>query len=163
MDDEGYGILTHILYDYVIDDGEGNLVLFVFWLDNILDGKQNDEAAYNAQEEMAENIIKSLKPRQSGTIDTLTGTIGETVKESDGIMGDTNCDNDVNMGDVVLVMQSIANPSKYGIKGSDPSHITSQGIANSDVTAEKDGLTNMDALVIQKYLLGLIKSLPETK
>lgn len=83
--------------------------------------------------------------------------------ESSGLMGDANCDNKVNMADVVLIMQSIANPDKYGITGSDPSHITSQGTANSDVTAEKDGLTNMDALVIQKYLLGVLKSLPETE
>ncbi len=76
--------------------------------------------------------------------------------------GDANCDNDINMGDVVLIMQSLANPSVYGLKGSDNSHITEKGIANSDVYLSGDGITNSDALAIQKYLIGLISQLPES-
>ncbi len=58
-------------------------------------------------------------------------------------------------------MQSIANPSKFGINGNDPLHITAQGNANGDVNGNGNGITNLDALAIQKYRLGLIDKLPE--
>ncbi len=67
--------------------------------------------------------------------------------------GDANCDGKVNMGDVVLIMQSIANPDKYGLNGTDASHLTSDGIKNGDM--DGNGITNNDALSIQKILLGL--------
>ena len=57
-------------------------------------------------------------------------------------------------------MQSLANPNKFGINGSDNHHITEVGYANADVTGNNDGVTTEDALAIQKYLLGLIKELP---
>ena len=37
--------------------------------------------------------------------------------------------------DVVLIMQSLANPSKYGIDGSDDHHITEEGYLLADVDA----------------------------
>ena len=58
-------------------------------------------------------------------------------------------------------MQSLANPNKYGRNGSDSHHITAQGLANADCTGHNDGVTSNDAQAIQKYLLGLIKSLPD--
>jgi mannan endo-1,4-beta-mannosidase len=61
------------------------------------------------------------------------------------------------MSDVVLIMQSLANPDKYGEKGTDKLHITEQGKLNGDVEASSKGLTSNDALEIQKYLLGLSK------
>ena len=69
--------------------------------------------------------------------------------------GDANCDGELNMADAVLIMQSIANPAKYGVKGSDSSHITEQGMKNADITGNNDGVTNADALAIQKRLLKL--------
>ncbi|MCQ2459251.1 MAG: glycoside hydrolase family 9 protein [Ruminococcus sp.] len=74
------------------------------------------------------------------------------------VCGDANCDGNVNMADAVLVMQSLANPNKYGINGTDDTHITEQGRMNADVNGE--GMTNSDALDIQKYILHLIESLP---
>ena len=38
------------------------------------------------------------------------------------------------MADAVLIMQALANPDKYGIKGSESSHITAQGTINADVS-----------------------------
>ena len=64
------------------------------------------------------------------------------------------------MSDAVLIMQVLANPNKYGLKGSDPTHITMQGIADGDVEGSGNGITSNDALAIQKYLLKLVKSLP---
>jgi hypothetical protein len=57
-------------------------------------------------------------------------------------------------------MQSIANPAKYGINGSDPTHISQAGQANADCCNRGDGVTNKDALAIQKVLLQLIDKLP---
>ena len=71
--------------------------------------------------------------------------------------GDANCDGTVDMSDVVLIMQSLANPDKYGEKGTDKLHITEQGKLNGDVEESSKGLTSNDALEIQKYLLGLSK------
>ena len=70
--------------------------------------------------------------------------------------GDSNIDEQINLADVVLIMQSLANPSKYGLKGDDDSHITLQGLTNADVVGN-DGVTNLDALEIQKYLLQLVE------
>lgn len=76
--------------------------------------------------------------------------------------GDANCDGGINMGDVVLIMQSIANIDKYGVNGSDKSHITAVGLLNADVFENGSGITGNDALAIQKFLLELIPTLPES-
>ena len=64
------------------------------------------------------------------------------------------------MSDAVLIMQSLSNPDKYGLKGSDPTHITAQGLMNADVYENgSSGVTNEDALQIQKFKLELIPTL----
>ncbi|WP_296691998.1 family 43 glycosylhydrolase [Ruminococcus sp.] len=68
--------------------------------------------------------------------------------------GDANGDGDVDMSDVVLIMQSLANPDKYKLAGS--------GIYNADVSEAGGGITSNDALAIQKYLLGINTALPES-
>ena len=62
-----------------------------------------------------------------------------------GYGGDSNCDGNVDMSDAVLIMQTIANPSKY--------KLNEQGSKNADM--DGDGVTNADALAIQKKLLKL--------
>lgn len=61
------------------------------------------------------------------------------------LSSDANCDGNVDMSDAVLIMQSIANPSKY--------NLTAQGSINADM--DGDGITSGDALAIQKKLLKL--------
>ena len=75
--------------------------------------------------------------------------------KSEVTYGDANGDGSVDMSDVVLIMQALANPNKFDINGSDEHHITEKGRANADVWNTGDGLTTEDALHIQKYLLGL--------
>ena len=75
------------------------------------------------------------------------------------LYGDANCDGGVDMSDIVLIMQSLANPNKYGLGGSDRSAITAQGLANADVDTSVKGVTAGDALRIQEFLLGKIKKL----
>lgn len=72
--------------------------------------------------------------------------------------GDANVDDTVDLSDAVLIMQSLANPNKYGLNGSEKTHITEQGAANADVEG-KNGVTANDALEIQRYLLKIIPSL----
>jgi hypothetical protein len=67
--------------------------------------------------------------------------------------GDANCDGQVDMSDVVLIMQAFANPDKYGEKGSAMIHLTGLGRLNADM--DGDGLTVGDAQSIQKKLLGI--------
>ena len=69
----------------------------------------------------------------------------------DGTLGDANIDGYVDLSDSVMIMQSLANPDKYGITAE--KGITAQGKANADT--DNDGLTNIDALNIQKSLLGM--------
>ncbi len=94
---------------------------------------------------------------QNGSI-----SISDNFEQSDYLAGDVNCDGKIDMADVVLIMQSLGNPSRFGLNGSEPTHITAQGIKNGDVKGS-DGLTNLDALSISKFLLKLIPSLPDTQ
>jgi beta-galactosidase len=83
--------------------------------------------------------------------------------QTDTVYGDANCDGEVDMSDVVLIMQSLANPNKFGLDGSDEKHITEQGQLNGDVDTSAKGITANDALRIQEFLLGKVTSLkPES-
>ncbi|MBR3760449.1 MAG: right-handed parallel beta-helix repeat-containing protein [Ruminococcus sp.] len=93
------------------------------------------------------------------SITTVTTTVSVP---AEGKAGDANCDGTVNLSDAILVLQVIGNPDTYGVSGTEKSHITADGIANADVSSKGDGLTNMDALAIQRYLLKLISVLPES-
>ena len=93
------------------------------------------------------------------TTTTVTTSTKSTISELNMMMsGDVNCDCQVDMGDAVLIMQALANPNKFGEKGTDEHHITQQGVINADVIGN-NGMTNEDAVTIQKYLLKLITSL----
>jgi hypothetical protein len=101
-----------------------------------------------------------------GYLDSSNKSVAYTVKTSKGSvtvgggelqptkLGDANCDNSVNIADCVLVMQVATNPDKYA-QGKTSYSITAQGEVNADVDGKK-GLTNSDALLIQKFKLGLI-------
>lgn len=77
------------------------------------------------------------------------------VISAEPIKGDSNCDGQVSMADAVIVMQSIANPDKYGINGTEKTRITEQGQKNADIVGNSDGLTTADALAVQKIMLKL--------
>lgn len=67
------------------------------------------------------------------------------------VWGDANEDKEVNLADAVLIMQNIANPSKY--------KLSEQGRLNGDVEENGDGITPNDAFKIQQFVLGIISSL----
>ncbi len=96
----------------------------------------------------------------SGETPTKPSTTASQPSNADAntLYGDANCDKQVNIADAVLVMQVSTNPDKYA-QGKSKLSITEQGEKNADVDGKK-GLTNQDALLIQKHKLGLIKSFP---
>ena len=82
-------------------------------------------------------------------------------EENDIVYGDANCDGSVDLSDAVLIMQYISNPSRYGLDGTDEMKMTADGLRNADCCNSGDGVTNLDALAIQKLCLSLITELPE--
>ncbi|MGB4092524.1 MAG: endo-1,4-beta-xylanase [Ruminococcus flavefaciens] len=91
------------------------------------------------------------------TSQTPTTTTSATPASSSAnvtLWGDANVDGTVDMSDAVIIMQSLSNPSKYSLKA--------QGSANGDVNLSGNGISNADALAIQKYLVGIIDKLPES-
>ena len=55
-------------------------------------------------------------------------------------------------------MKAVKEPGKYGVNGTSADHITKYGEAAADVDG-KAGLSNDDAVLIQKYVLGIVKKL----
>ena len=90
---------------------------------------------------------------------TTTTTLSSQGSNDPVAWGDANCDGQVDMADAVLIMQSLANPNKYGIGGTDEKAITEQGKTNADVDTSTKGITSNDALRIQLYLLKKIATL----
>ena len=80
-----------------------------------------------------------------------TSTAITSSNPSATLIGDTNEDEEVNLADAVLIMQNLANPTKY--------KITEQGKINGDVDETGDGITPNDAFKIQQYVLGIIGTL----
>ncbi len=82
-------------------------------------------------------------------------------EQPDVLYGDANCDGIITLSDAVLMMQVIGNPDKYGIGGTESTAVTPQGMLNGDCSDVGSGITNLDALAVQRYLLKLIEKLPE--
>ena len=105
-------------------------------------------------------LPSSITTTTTTTTPTTTTTVTTSNVPANAVYGDANCDGSVDMSDVVLIMQALANPNKYGVNGSDKHRITSQGTTNADCCNVGDGMTTNDALAIQQYLLKLVKALP---
>ena len=100
-------------------------------------------------------LLQAYNDAHSGTVSTdvseavtaikqiryLESITGSSLKRS----GDADNNDEIKMNDVVLVMQSIADPGKY--------QLSEWGEFNADMNNTGDGITVMDALEIQKTLL----------
>ena len=104
-------------------------------------------------------VITTTTSDSTTSTSSTTTTVTTTPEVSNRTFGDSNCDGTVDMSDVVLIMQSLANPNKYGLKGTDKNKMTEKGQLNADVVGN-NGVTTDDALAIQLYLLGINKELP---
>ena len=80
-----------------------------------------------------------------------TVTVTKSTGNDSHVKGDSNCDGQVDMSDIVLIMQALASPNKYGVNGTAKNHLTKQGELNADMNG--DGLTVGDANEIQGKLL----------
>ncbi|MBQ6181179.1 MAG: right-handed parallel beta-helix repeat-containing protein [Ruminococcus sp.] len=108
-------------------------------------------------------IVTTQQPAATTTTTTTTTTTSTTKPAEttttapqpgvSTVAGDADGDGLVKMNDAVLIMQCLSNPDKYTLEG--------QLRDNADVNGNKNGLSPLDALAIQKYLLKLIPSLPE--
>ena len=68
-------------------------------------------------------------------------------------LGDANGDGQVLLNDSIIILQYLGNPDAYPL--------SDQAKANADVSNPGDGITNKDALAIQRYILKIIPSLPD--
>lgn len=150
---------------------------FCPWYQGYLTSEQNNPAEslneiYNSDYCITLDELPDLKkypineggePLGTTTTSTVTTTTTTTTSQpvttlpDDYLKGDANCDGTVELADAILIMQSLANPNKYGKNGSDEKHITAAGQRNGDVDKSVEGLTSNDALEIQRYLLKLVK------
>ena len=71
--------------------------------------------------------------------------------EDELLYGDANFDGNVDMSDVVTIMQSLAAPDRY--------RLNKAQLLNGDVESKGNGITIMDAQMIQQFLLELVKNL----
>ena len=93
------------------------------------------------------NMILSEIDMDSLVGANMTGNIftGTEIDMFNAVDGDSNCDNQLDMADAVLIMQALANPNKYSL--------SVQGKFNADLN--DDGITVGDAQAIQNILLGI--------
>ena len=160
-------------------DADGKLTVEIPLADAVVGGTAEFQIWANFKDvDITDVTIKSASDTTTTTTTTLESTSTTTTSTETGtseststtttdknagvVYGDANCDGNVNLADAVLIMQSLANPSKFGPEGSDPTHLTETGRANADCCNVGDGVTNKDALAIQRLLLQLVATLPVT-
>ena len=135
---------------------------FCPWYKNYLTSEQNNPAdnlkeIYTSDYCITLDELPDLKSYpisddpQTTQPDTSENTSQPSSQTGVSLAGDSNCDGTINLADAILIMQCKANPTKYTI--------SEQGEINSDVADKGDGVTNKDALLIQKFLLGLVDKL----
>lgn len=139
------GLLTNDFQDWDVDKYE--FVKPALW--------QNEDGKFIS-------LDHKIPLGQSGNGISLTEYYSGSAPDPDDTLsyGDTNCDGKIYLNDAVLIMQAVGNPDIYGIGGTSENAVTETGMTNADVYDPGTGLTNQDALTIQKYLLNLIDKLP---
>ena len=115
-------------------------------------GGHYNRTTYKMEDQQLVQQLKAIGARQPDP--------DKSSQQPAGVWGDANNNGTVQMNDAVLVMQAISNADVYGVNGTDKNHITETGEKLADVYDNgTSGLTNMDALLIQKYLIHTVTSL----
>ena len=138
---------------------------FGTWWTNVSSYKMDSIVVYTEKGSSTVTPTPTTTSRTTTTTTTTkvtTTTTTTTAKPVSNLrLGDTNCDGTVELADAILIMQYMANPNRFGLSGSDPNHMTEQGLENANVYQKNSsGVTANDALAIQEYLLGLISGFP---
>ena len=134
-----------------------NDILGELGIDKELVGSLSENAsAYEIElsPELIAQIVSSDKIKYILSMDedgeAVSGIMSELDKLPDlsnFLPGDSNNDGRFDLADTVTIMQALANPSKY--------QLSDIGFDCADIFNHGDGVTYMDALTIQKWLLGL--------
>lgn len=109
--------------------------------------------------------VKEEKPTTQPTtaatkpVTTITTTTTSAVPTTEPpvekiVYGDADCSGDVDINDAVKIMSFVSNSSQYPL--------SDKGANNADVSSRGDGISNMDALAVQKWLAQIIEELPES-
>ena len=105
------------------------------------------------------SIVDGLDvPATSSTTETTTTETATTTvttassSDNDVVYGDANADGKVDVADVVAVAAYVGSAEN--------NKLSDEGLKNADVQGVGDGVTANDALAIQQYLAGSVKSLP---
>lgn len=132
-----------------IDESDVKCHIEIDEKENIVDIVPDVTLSYAEEITLASKIYKATGYNSEWAMlsTTAQGAVGkETIIDMhNAVTGDANCDNQLDMADAVLIMQSLANPDKY--------QLTAQGSFNADTN--DDGITVGDAQIIQEILLGL--------
>ncbi len=88
----------------------------------------------------------------SETTSTTTTVTTVSSSETDILYGDANLDGSVDIADAVAIAAFVGD--------SDNNKLAESGLINADVHGSKNGVNANDALAIQQYLAGIVKSLP---
>ena len=152
-----FNILLQILDDGRITDSQGRTVDFkntiIILTSNLgssylLDGIEPDgtSADGNAAPQTTTAPISVVTTTTTSDVTTIT-----TDGTDDFTPGDANGDDEVSVADATLIMQAAVNPDEYTVKDSKA----------ADVAGDGDGVTTADALMIQRFLAGIIASLAQ--
>lgn len=139
---------------------------FCPWYQNYLQSEQNNPVenlieTYNSDYCITLDELPDLKsypisdvPATTEPTSTENPPTTTEVPDDNIIYGDADCSGEVNINDAVKVMSFVSNSNLYPL--------SDEGADNADVSSRGDGISNMDALSIQKYLAEILTSLPES-
>ncbi|MDE6520544.1 MAG: beta-mannosidase, partial [Ruminococcus sp.] len=92
-------------------------------------------------DELPEDLYTSGGKTDVTTTTTAPTTSTTTTESESTLLGDANCDNELNIADATAIIQHLGNKDKYGL--------SEQGLINADCCNVGDGVTGLDALAIQ--------------
>ena len=125
-------------YDWFVQDARYNAGI------NIASKKK---VTLEEQIELVNRIYDDLGFGIDWHMTTITKQIADNVDVLNSVEGDANTDGELTLADSIAIMQSVGNPDEYVL--------SVQQKFNADFSGNGDGVTNMDALEIQKKLLKL--------
>ncbi|MCD7811356.1 MAG: beta-mannosidase [Ruminococcus sp.] len=138
-----------------------NWLYFCTWYDEESSPKFISGSDYNNADTVTETyqseycITLSELPSDLYVYDDSETTTADTSSSDDDILyGDANVDGAIDISDSVAILSYISNAEKYPL--------SEQGLINADVNQRGDGISNNDALAIQRLLAQVILSLPES-
>ena len=147
--------------EYRFENDEEAVSFKEYLSDNNIQYKENIYSDYTKINIITDDYTKNGRLQIAKKIKEDTGfsqaivipgsAVGIEVKDVENILpeptllGDANEDGEVSLADAVFIMQVLSNPDDF--------QLTPQGMANADTNG--DGVTVMDALRIQKMMIGL--------